>query len=201
VTEVQPSKRVAAALVSHAARILPAERADWARAMVAEVEHIDGRFAAIRWAFGCTLASYQERIRDMNHSKLDVPRWLLCVEILVCLAPLTLLWTIAMYMVVVAKASATSIVVPTVIGTIGPIGLLLALRLVVMRRPVTGTSFAILSFCFAVLAALLYLAPGVTWFASDWRVWMLISVLPCVACAHLAFIRFASMSPSALQVK
>lgn len=59
-------RRFAAALMAHAAGILPPARARWAEAMTHELDHIDGDLEALTWAAGCVLASYVERTRVMN---------------------------------------------------------------------------------------------------------------------------------------
>jgi hypothetical protein len=181
-------RRIAAVLVSHAERMLPAEQAEWGRAMAAEVEHIANDFEAVRWALGCALASYLAGVNSMMRSRFDVARWLLGFEILVCLGPLTLLWIMALYAVLLADAQTASVVVPTIVGTLGPISLLLGLRVVVLCRSVAPASFAILAVSFIVIAALQVVRPGATWFAFDWRVLMLNSILPGIVCGHLALI-------------
>ncbi len=47
--------------MQHTANVLPKSRSDWAQAMTNELEHVEGDFAALRWATGCVLASYIER--------------------------------------------------------------------------------------------------------------------------------------------
>lgn len=54
-------RRIALALVAHAAAILPPSRAAWAEAMRHELDHIDSDRDALTWAAGCVLASYVER--------------------------------------------------------------------------------------------------------------------------------------------
>ena len=122
----------------------------------------------------------------MNSSNFSIARWLLGFEALVCLGPLTLMWLAAMYVVLATPMSDAQIVVPTVIGTLGPVGLLLALYGSAARRSVSSGTFAILALGFAMLAIFQILNPDAAWFAFDWRVWLLNSVLPCVACAHFA---------------
>ena len=122
----------------------------------------------------------------MNSSDFSIARWLLGFEALVCLGPLTLMWMAAMYVVLGTPLSSANIVVPTIVGTLGPIGLLLALHGSVARRSVSSATFALLGLGFAALAIFQVLNPAAAWFAFDWRVWMLNSVLPCVACAHFA---------------
>lgn len=193
------ARRIAVGLVNHAVRVLPAERVEWARAMVSEVDHIANDFEALRWALGCALASYLVGVDRMMRSKFDVARWLLGSEILVCLGPLTLLWMAAIYVVLLGEARGASILVPTIVGTLGPIGLFLGLRAVVLRRSVSRASFAILAVSFAVVAALQLVKPDATWFAFEWRVLMLNSILPGIACAHLALIASGKTAATKLQ--
>jgi hypothetical protein len=53
------SRRLAVTLARHAARVLPG--ATWAQAMRHELDYIADDKAALRWAFGCMLASYKFR--------------------------------------------------------------------------------------------------------------------------------------------
>lgn len=181
-------RTVAIGLLNHAARVLPAERAEWARAMAHELDHIGDAFEALRWSLGCVMASYLMRIDHMMRVKFDVPHWLLSLEVLVCLGPLTLLWLAAMYVVLIDGASGARIVVPTIIGTLGPLSLLLALRVSILRRRVPSALFVVLAVSFAALSVIQLIEPDVAWFAFQWRVWMLNSILPAMACAHLALI-------------
>jgi hypothetical protein len=49
----------------HAARIMPANRAQWSAAMESELVHIENDDVALHWALGCVLAGYRERTSDM----------------------------------------------------------------------------------------------------------------------------------------
>ena len=60
------ARRVAVVLVTHAAKALPSHRADWARAICAEIHHVSNDFKALGWALGCVFASYSERINAVN---------------------------------------------------------------------------------------------------------------------------------------
>ena len=55
-------RQLARRLVAYAARLLPPSRADWAKAMESEVEHVEGDLRALSWALGCVLASFVERL-------------------------------------------------------------------------------------------------------------------------------------------
>src|SRR5205085_11095103 len=54
-------RRWAVTLASHAARVLPGVPSSWAQAMRHELDYITDDKAALRWAFGCILASYKAR--------------------------------------------------------------------------------------------------------------------------------------------
>src|SRR5215470_3316195 len=54
-------RRLADTLTRHAARVLPSAPSSWAQAMRHELDYIADDKAALRWAFGCMLASYKAR--------------------------------------------------------------------------------------------------------------------------------------------
>ena len=58
-------RRTARRLTSSAAGVLPSERADWAQAMVNELEHIPDDDSALRWAIGCLFTSFIARAKLM----------------------------------------------------------------------------------------------------------------------------------------
>lgn len=92
--------RLADRLVAHAARIMPASRADWARAMRAELAHIPAPLAAMAFALGCVRASYSQRICDaMTLARLT--RWTLAAFALFCAG----LYLLATTLVVCLKAA------------------------------------------------------------------------------------------------
>ena len=136
----------------------------------------------------------------MAKSSLNVARWVLGLEALACLGPLTLLWAIALYTLGPTVVSTSSVIAPIGIATLGPLGLLLAVLGVVLRRDIPANLFALLALAFAALG-LLQLTPMNTlwWFAFDWRVWLLDSILPGLACAHLAFVRLKEQARPKIQ--
>jgi len=56
------SRRLALTLARHAAWMLPSAPSSWAQAMRHELDYIADDSAALRWAFGCMLASYKARL-------------------------------------------------------------------------------------------------------------------------------------------
>jgi len=74
---------------------MPAAQRGWVRAMRAELDHIDGSAEGLRWALGCPVMCYQQRMRLMNRTQLQVSNWVMGAESLLCFGPLTLLWIVA----------------------------------------------------------------------------------------------------------
>jgi hypothetical protein len=74
-------RRLALALMAHAARILPPARSAWAAAMAHELQHIDGDLEALTWAAGCVLASYVERGKAMDAFRTWRARAILAIPI------------------------------------------------------------------------------------------------------------------------
>lgn len=65
------TRLMAHALAHHAARGLPFERTAWAEPMRQEVDAIEDDLAALRWAAGCVVATYSERITTMSLAPLS----------------------------------------------------------------------------------------------------------------------------------
>ncbi len=65
----QPQRRrIAAALLRHAARVMPQGAMHWGAAMENELQAIEDDHAAVRWAIGCVQAGYWERSNAMLQS-------------------------------------------------------------------------------------------------------------------------------------
>jgi len=123
------ARRAAFRLVKHAAWISPPHREEWSRAMLHELDHIPRGASALRWALGCTFVSYLERMDIMTRSLGELPRWLLSLEMAVCLVPLT--WLFITLLATTARG-----VMPLGFGILsgsvallGPVALVVALRL------------------------------------------------------------------------
>src|SRR5258707_666557 len=54
-------RRIALALMNHAAWVFPSARGPWAKAMQHELPQIENDLEALAWAGGCLIASYRER--------------------------------------------------------------------------------------------------------------------------------------------
>lgn len=180
--------RLAFVLLDHAARISPPARKEWLRAMHNELEHLPRDAAALSWALGCALVSYRERLFVMVGSLSNVARWLLSIEMAVCLVPLTWLFI--------------AVFVPTAHGTmplrfgllagsgalLGPIGLVIGLRTMFVASgslsKATTLVMALLA-AWTVIAYCLQLIQNGAAFSDGWRDFVLIVVLPAWAVVHL----------------
>lgn len=58
-------RRSALALVHHTGFVLSRGHAEWAQAMLYELDHIEGDGAAFYWALGCAFAGYSDRVRSI----------------------------------------------------------------------------------------------------------------------------------------
>lgn len=188
------TRRIASALVTHAAHILPLQRREWSSAMISEVDHLPSAGAAIRWAMGCIITGYIERIR-MSRSMRHVSRWVLSLEMLLCFVPVTWLFAAVISSSIRVMPSPPTALLFVSATLVGPIGLLMAAKTLVFRRAVgriTSAALCVLAlWTFATYLALISRHPGAL--SSDWREIVLIAVLPGLAAAHLAFM--ASEAP------
>jgi hypothetical protein len=60
--------------------VLPSSRLDWARAMRAELDHLQDDREALIWAIGCVVAGSKERIGTMFAANLKISRWILALD-------------------------------------------------------------------------------------------------------------------------
>jgi uncharacterized membrane protein YhdT len=185
---------VAVRLATHAAKALPPGRADWSQAMQSEIHHIPHSRTALAWAFGCVLASYTERMRTMISGNPGISRWVLIAEMLCCFTPLTLV-CLAVVENLGRMQGAAGILALTVTAA-GPVGLIVAFKVVVLSRPLL-TRLVAAGLCglaaWVVLAYSLQLLPGGQP-VGHWREFVLIALLPASGFGHL--LHLASHSDS-----
>jgi hypothetical protein len=181
------------ALATHAAQILPLERREWSRAMISEVDHLPSAGAAIRWAMGCTVAGYIERIR-MSRSLRHLSRWVLSLEMLLCFVPVTCWFEAVISSSIRVMGWPPILLLLASVSLVGPIGLIVAVKTVVFGRVVgrlTTAALCVLAlWTFASYLALSLGNPGEL--SSGWRDIVLFAVLPGLAAAHLAFMASAA---------
>lgn len=182
------ARKMAALLVKHASWISPPDRKEWSHAMINELDHIPPEAAALWWALGCTFVSYQERIHIMTRSLTTLPRWLLSLEMALCLVPLT--W---LFIAVVAMTARGAIpldygILSGSATLLGPVSIAVAVRIVFVDGGsvgrVTTTILALLA-AWTVLAYSGQLLHNGTPFSAWWREFVLIAVLPTWAVTHL----------------
>jgi hypothetical protein len=185
-------RRIACRLIRHAASALPPGRDHWAEAMAAELDHIPKSAAALQWALGCVLASYSERMRTMTTIRPPVSRWVLLVEMLAFFS----FPTLGLFAVLanLATISGLDVVWLVSVATLGPIGLAVSFKAIVLNRPSLSKLFtwalAVLA-AWTVVAYLLYMLSrsGGTWTSLDWwRGYILIALLPALGTAHLIYL-------------
>jgi hypothetical protein len=182
--------RVANRLVRHAAKVLPPKREHWADAMAAELAHIPDDAASLKWALGCVIASYSERIQHMTTVRPGLSRWVLCVEMLCFFAMPALGFFDELTPPYYAPLRATIFILS--IALLGPVGLVVAFKTVVLNRPglttVAAWALRILA-AWALLADLIYLLASNGAMQLDWwRGYILIALLPAFAAAHLIYL-------------
>lgn len=208
-------RRIAAAVIGCAAWCMPAGRAGWMKAMCSELDHIENGRHALLWAVGCLFAAIKQRMTIMIYGDLKISRWLLVPEMLLCFAPLTLLWldgidgtsglwrlnsaVIHKYFIGVPGGTAllVSLFAGVALATIGPVALIAAFRMIVKRAPIRNAGLRVLLLAAPVIYGLMSVATrmietGTTAFdpacadAFDfWSGIVLLSILPALGAAHL----------------
>jgi hypothetical protein len=157
--------------------------------MRTELEYAESEALALTWAMGCVSASFQERVNVMLSSTARISRPVLVLEWLMCFGPLTLLWAVAVTLIV-GHGPTVEIVVPTLFGTLGPVGLGFALNATFSKsHGPRWLPLALVAASVALVALQLGNAVGsgmrTQWFESDLQVFVLLSVLPLVGALHL----------------
>jgi hypothetical protein len=138
-------------LLSLARRLMPPGREDWFDAMRAESHYLNDD-ERLRWAFGCFITAIKQRFAPMDTGNFRVSRWVMLVETLGAFGPLThAWWAIAFDQPGLLRMSPATmekmflnypgdpggpyvlamLIVGTVVGLLGPIGLFLGLRFVI----------------------------------------------------------------------
>jgi hypothetical protein len=181
-------RHFAVRLAAHAEKALPRSRADWASAMRNEVHHISGNHAAFKWALGCVFVSYRERMRTMIAGNPRISRWVLVLEMLFCFTPLT--WLCLATFANLGRMEGKTGIFALTVAAAGPIGLIVAFKVVVLNRP-SLTKFAMAVLC--ILAAWTGFAYSLQILAEaepthHWRDFVLIALLPALGIAHLLYL-------------
>ncbi|MFL6603565.1 MAG: hypothetical protein ACJ8R9_19870 [Steroidobacteraceae bacterium] len=146
-------RRLALSLLRSVHQLLPISSLDWAKAMRAELDHLEDDREALRWAIGCVVAGSKERISTMFAANLKISRWILVPEMLLCFVPLTLGWLDALvggsgivrlngdiiekYFLRAPGGifALVTMIAGAALGVLGPLGLASAFHLVATGRP------------------------------------------------------------------
>lgn len=194
----------AARVLRHAEWLLPEGQAEWARAMRSELQQIDDDHEALAWALGCLLASIKMRSSAMVLGNFRVSRWVLALEMALCFVPLTLGWIdvvfgqsgivrlnsdiVERYFLAVPGGTTMLILISAtaILGLLGPVGVLLALRAIVLNQPVRSARIAGAVIAGSVLLGVVLLAQHSAAGAVDIAgMLIMFSLLPAAGMAHL----------------
>jgi hypothetical protein len=191
--------RIAQFLITHAARVASSDQAEWIAAMAHELEHLPKSESALSWAMGSVLVSYTGRMRVMIRTSADWPRWVLLLEMLLCLGPMTAYFifvslSIAQGYTLFPAQGYTQVQEGLIFGSatlIGPIGLVGAFRTLYSRtyrpaRLITPLLWLLAAWSVGTFVALLvHFRLGLT----AWCGMLLpFAVLPALAVAHLGWL-------------
>ncbi len=182
---------VATLLAKHAVWVSPPNRRDWLEGMRHELDHVPRGISALHWAAGCALVGYIERIRFMMRSLATLPRWLLALEMTVCLAPLTLLFIAIVAATARGLTTAEDGLLYGSVSVLGPVGLAVAIRLILSSHHAIGRATVVALTALGLWTVLacsgLVLHDGAP-FSSTWHDFVLIALLPALGAMHLVHI-------------
>jgi hypothetical protein len=192
-------QRIVRTLVAHAARVAASEHADWIAAMAYEMEHLPGNESALSWALGCVFVSYTGRMHSMIRHSADWPRWLLLLEMLVCLGPAS----VNFVFVSVSAAQGytlfpgqgyTLVQEALICGSatlIGPLGLVTGFRTLLSRTYGPGRVLTTILWMLATWTLAVFIALQVHFRLGPaaWNgMFVLIALLAAAAIAHLTWL-------------
>lgn len=125
----------------------------------------------------------------MLNSNNGISRSVLILEWLMCFVPLTVLWAVAVTMVVTRGYVEPPLLVAAAFGTLGPIALIVSLTATASRRQIDSRRVARwLVVGFAVMVLLQMLNAGIEgslqWFQFDFGTFVLLSLLPLLGALH-----------------
>jgi hypothetical protein len=193
-------------LAEHAMSVsMPGQR-EWIVAMVNELQQVPPGRASLSWALGCLFVSYTARMEGMARSLLNLPRWLLLLEMLLCLGPACAYFvcvavsTMNGYMLFNPSPQYSSTQQGLVFGSatlVGPFGLVIAFRTLFLptfrpSRIATGLLCVLVAWSLVVFAGLMrYFHVGLD---ILWPIIVPMVCLPAVAVAHLAWLNSLSQA-------
>jgi hypothetical protein len=197
------TRRFAVALLNLASRILPAAQREWARDMRGELDVVKSDHEALSWAFGCVLASVRERVLAMLNLNGRISRPVLILEWLMCFVPLTLLWAIAVTLIITRDSSPAALYAAAAFGTLGPIALIVSLTATATKRKADTPRIArALVVGFAVMVLLQILSNALRtdvewqWLRFDFGTFFLLSLLPLLGALHFDRLAHGRIDPA-----
>ena len=202
------SRKLARFLIRCTRWLLPTAQAEWAVAMESELDSLENDFRVIGWAFGCLAVGTKERVRAMVIGDLRISNWVLGLEMALCFVPLTLGWLGVLFGVsgvvrlnmeviqqyFIGSPSGITVLVTmfsgAILGVLGPIGLLVAFRLIALGRGIRSRLLGSVLVVGPILLGVVYvgghLIIGGSKVLMAWAGGMLLFfILPVVSAAHM----------------
>ena len=190
--------------------LLREQHAEWVRAMRAELPYLSNEHERLRWAFGCLVAAIKQRFAPMDTGTFRISRWVMLIETLVCFVPLTIGWLDfnfgpsgitqhtpeiieRFYLSVPGGAFIVSMLFAgAVVSVLGPIGLFLGLRYVLVGRGIRNRAVGItligIPIALNVLGTIAGFLVGPEDFSGSFEATLLLVILPVVGFAHLMYL-------------
>jgi hypothetical protein len=211
-TERRTIARRTAEMLAQAATgwLEPTRRGAWARAMRAELDHIESDYEAVRWALGCALAAVTLRRTDMDMGTLRVSRFVVALEMALCFVPLTFVWvdvvvgnsgvawldpeSVRRYYLgnTEGVAALAKMFAGALIGVLGPLGVIVALRYIVLGRGLTRGMISFAMIAGPLLLGVVYVIGNMatdTRFTPSWFGFYVLFVgLPVAGAMHLLYL-------------
>jgi hypothetical protein len=210
-TRITTIRSLAIRVLAYAEALVPKHASQWGQAMRCEMQQIDRDTEALEWALGCFVASIKARFGAMNLGTLRVSRCVLTLEMAMCFVPLTLGWLdivfgrsgiarldaalITAYFLQAPSGATmlTLVLIEAIVGVIGPVGAVLALRVIALNRPLRGDSLSKLLVHASILIGVVLLAQtllldSMAGIAEVAGVLVLFSALPAAGFAHLSYL-------------
>lgn len=180
-------------LLQYALLIMPEKRADWVQAMKNESQYLSNDFQALLWVIGCVKTATIERINMMKTGSLRVSKFVLSIELLSSFIPVSFVLLVLMMNFIEMPSIRTDgrFIIYAALGLIGPIGIILGLRLL-LRGPynlgkVVNALLGILAVGI-VTGGMIQLMAGNINLDDWWLVLILITLMPAVALFHIIYL-------------
>jgi hypothetical protein len=190
--------------------LLREQHAEWVRAMRAELSYLSNEHERLRWAFGCLVAAIKQRFAPMDTGTFRISRLVMLIETLGCFVPLTIGWLDLnfgpsgiirhtpeiierFYLSAPGGAFIVSMLLAGAVASVlGPIGLFLGLRYVLVGRGIRNRAVGItligIPIALNVLGTIAGFLVGPEDFKVSFEATLLFVILPVVGIAHLMYL-------------